>query len=89
MKETEIQENLVGDTVPSATRKKEKGVSKTIYFAKISCKEFEQYGVFGSKKVSLASVLKDSFSVDNENYNNNLSVVSDVAFVLDFNEDMM
>ena len=69
MKETEIQENLVGDTVPSATRKKEKGVSKTIYFAKISCKEFEQYGVFGSKKVSLASVLKDSFSVDNENYN--------------------
>lgn len=30
-----------------------------------------------------------AMSVDDENYNNNLSVVSDVAFVLDFNEDMM
>ena len=30
MKETEIQENLVGDTVLSSTRKKEKGVSKIV-----------------------------------------------------------
>ncbi len=71
MNKTDIQENLVGDTIPTTTRKKEKGVSKTIYFAKISCKEFEQYGVFGSKKICLSSVLKDSFSVDNENYNEN------------------
>lgn len=30
-----------------------------------------------------------TMAVDNENYNNNLSVVSDVAFVLDFDEDML
>ena len=30
-----------------------------------------------------------TMSVDNENYNNNLSVVSDVAFILDFDEDML
>ena len=28
-------------------------------------------------------------SVDNENYNNNLSVVSDVAYILDFNEEKL
>lgn len=30
-----------------------------------------------------------SMSVDNENYNNNLSVVSDVAYILNFDEEMV
>lgn len=69
MRKNEIRENLIGDTISDSTRKKEKGVSKTIYFAKINCKEFEQYGVFDNKKISLTSVLSDSFNIDNENYN--------------------
>lgn len=59
--------DLLENTKPP---KKEKGVEKTIYFAKIACKEFEQFGLFGnSRKVDLLTILNNSFDTSNRNYN--------------------
>ena len=60
--------------------KKEKGVEKTIYFAKIACKEFEQFGLFGTRKVDLLTILNNAFNAGNNNYNaadNNFSFTCD------------
>ncbi len=62
-------ENLVGDNIMSKRPKKEKGVEKTIYFANISCPNFEQFTIDGlSRKTSLSSIIKNSFNINNDNY---------------------
>ena len=69
--------DLLENTKPP---KKEKGVEKTIYFAKIACKEFEQFGLFGTRKVDLLTILNNSFNTSNSNYNpvdNNFSFTCD------------
>ena len=62
-------ENLVGDNIMSKRPKKEKGVEKAIYFANISCPNFEQFTIDGlSRKTSLSSIIKNSFNINNDNY---------------------
>lgn len=62
-------ENLIGDNIMSKRPKKEKGVEKTIYFANISCPNFEQFTIDGSsRKASLSSIIKESFNINNNNY---------------------
>lgn len=62
-------ENLVGDNIMSKKPKKEKGVEKAIYFANISCPNFEQFTIDGSsRKTSLSSIIKKSFNINNDNY---------------------
>lgn len=62
-------ENLVGDNVVSKKPKKEKGVEKAIYFANISCSNFEQFTIDGlSRKTSLSSIIEKSFNISNDNY---------------------
>lgn len=60
--------NLVGDNI-SPKVKKEKGIDKTICFAKIICPEFEQFGVFSNAKLNLNTVLEQAFSRSNDSYN--------------------
>lgn len=62
-------ENLVGDNIMSKRPKKEKGVEKAIYFANFSCPNFEQFTIDGlSRKTSLSSIIKNSFNINNDNY---------------------
>ncbi len=61
--------NLVGDNIPQKV-KKEKGIDKTIYFAKIICPEYEQFGVFNNTKLDLKTILEQSFNKSNSSYNN-------------------
>ena len=61
-------ENLIGDNVPQK-KKKQQGLSKTIYFAKIDSPSFEQYGIFGNQKKDLNTALDCAFSTANESYN--------------------
>lgn len=60
-------ENLIGDNVPQK-RKKERGLSKTICFAKIDSPSFEQFGVFGDQKINLQTALERAFNTSNECY---------------------
>ncbi len=60
--------NLLGDNVSKPITNK-KGVSKTIYFARINCPEFEQYGIFENNKINLKTVLDRAFDTTNDNYN--------------------
>lgn len=62
-------ENLVGDTIPQKVKRDKKSIDKSIYFAKIACKEFEQYGILENRKTNLYTILKRAFSTDNDNYN--------------------
>ena len=64
-----MQENLVGDNIPTKKNKK-KGVEKTIYFADISCSDFEQIGIDGNLKTNLLTILKKSFNENNSNFDN-------------------
>lgn len=61
-------ENLIGDNVPQK-KKKERGLSKTICFAKIESPSFEQLGVFGDQKINLQTALERAFNTSNESYN--------------------
>ena len=61
-------ENLIGDNVP-VKKKKERGLSKTICFAKIDSPSFEQFGLFGDQKVNLKVALERAFNTSNESYN--------------------
>lgn len=61
-------ENLIGDNVPQK-KKKERGLSKTICFAKIDSPSFEQFGVFGDQMINLKTALERSFNTSNESYN--------------------
>lgn len=72
-------ENLIGDNIVTSSRKKEKGVEKSIYFAEIDCSNFEQYGLYGNRKVDLNSILNKVFSINNENYDEKNKV-----FIFDF-----
>ncbi len=60
-------ENLIGDNVPKK-RKKERGLLKTICFAKIDSPSFEQIGVFEDQKINLQTALEHAFDKSNESY---------------------
>lgn len=61
-------ENLIGDNIPQK-KKREHGLSKTIYFAKIDSPDFEQFGFFGDQKINLKTALDRAFNTSNESYN--------------------
>lgn len=73
--------DLTGNNIPQKV-KKEKGVSKTICFAKIICPDQEQLGVFENDKLNLEVVLEQAFNLSNDNYNQ-----KDKCFILNFNND--
>lgn len=72
-------ENLVGDNIVTISRKKEKGVEKSIYFAEIDCPNFEQLGFDGTRKVDLISILDKAFNSHNKNFDNKNNI-----FIYDF-----
>ena len=62
-----LMENLIGDNV-TTERKREKGVEKSIYFANISCPDFEQFTIDGTtRKTSLPIILDTAFNMTNSN----------------------
>ena len=62
-------EDLIGDNIPQKVKREKKSINKSIYFAKIECKAFEQLGIDGNKITNLFTILKRAFSTDNDNYN--------------------
>ncbi len=61
-------ENLIGNNVPMK-KKKQRGLPKTIYFAKIDSPNFEQFGIFSNQKINLQTALERSFNSSNESFN--------------------
>ena len=61
-------ENLIGDNVPTK-KKKGRGLSKTICFAKIDSPSFEQFGIFNNQNINLKTALERAFNTSNESYN--------------------
>lgn len=63
-----MEKDLFGEKVPQIKSVKKGSYEKSVYFTQISCPCFEQYGLYGSKIITLSELLKSAFNENNSNY---------------------